>query len=1046
MSFLTDLAQQRQRFLDGIEANQGDINLSIFEDFYPDEAHFIYELLQNAEDAGASEVTFELEPHACYFEHNGSRHFDEADIRAITGIHNSSKKNNPDRIGKFGVGFKSVFVYTKTPTIYSRDHSFKIVERVMPQAVPPRAGLGDKTQFEFPFDNPNKNVKEAFAEVRSGLEQLSETTLLFLRNLQLIRWKVDGQEGAVLRHEHSPSHIEVLKQVDGRDVQSSHWLRFSAPVENVHQFTAPVAGVEHQKVAVAFELTFRGEKKSFDPAKSVSDQLRIAPAVKGKVSVFFPAEKETSGLRFHLHAPFIPELSRASIKNSPENTPLIEQLAKLSARALHDVKDMGLLTGDFLAVLPNNDDTLSDRYKIIRQAILNEMKTQPLVPSYAGGFASGSRLCQSRAPIKALLSDEDLAFVTGRMDKPTWAIGATQRNQNQDKFLTSLGIPSWDTEDLKEFLEARARVTSNYLLNAKVDPIVMEWLAGKPLEWHQALYAILNKYCEDQDNFFALDETKIVRMADGTYSLPAGAYFQTGPASAKDPLPRVDEEVFVAGTKNAQQADARRFLSNIGVKVPGELEEVALLLQSRYGPEGDAPSDKVYLADLKRLMAFADKNPQHRQMVAEAFLFRIDSSEFEWGQAKDAYLDAPIFNTGLRTFYDSIKDDKPTRWPLSAWYKDQPIALDKLVNFADFTGVEREFRGLYAETTCKKNAKYSYLIKVAGERYTSPIDRDFTLTQRAYDMLVKGTVEGSRLVWSAMCNANSRVLQACYRKNESSGARYVDSQIICWLRDLAWVPQRGDAFVTPRQATGAKLPEGFAMDAGFKWLQQVEFGVNEEKLSAESTARATKRAELGFKSDEDYHRALEFSKLSRDEQLRVLSSAQHEEEQIVELPERPVRYPELRAGRVGEQARATPGKESVITHRSVQVGVEAAKAEAKLYLVDQYTNTNGQMICQACMAELPFKLPNGAYFFEAVEIALGSPKRFREGYLALCPNHAAAYMHANSQRNAMHEVVATTAGNEIELALGGIKTTLYFTQMHLADARACLESIENDEI
>ena len=301
-------------------------------------------------------------------------------------------------------------------------------------------------------------------------------------------------------------------------------------------------------------------------------------------------------------------------------------------------------------------------------------------------------------------------------------------------------------------------------------------------------------------------------------------------------------------------------------------------------------------------------------------------------------------------------------------------------------------------------------------------------------------------MWSAMCNASSRVLQACYRKNESSGARNADSQLICWLRDLAWVPQRGDSFVTPRQATAEKLPEGFAVDAGFKWLQQVEFGADEKKLIAESTARATKRAELGFKSDEDYQRALEFSKLSRDEQLRVLSSARHDEEKAVELPERPVRNPELRAGRVGEQARATPEKTSVIKPRSVQLGVDAARAEAKLYLVDHYTNTNGQMICQACKEELPFKLPNGAYFFEAVEIVLGAPKRFREGYLALCPNHAAAYMHANAQRNAMHKIVATAAGNEVDIALGGVETTLYFTQMHLADARACLESTENDEV
>ena len=67
MNFLEDLAAKRQKLLDGIDANEGDIDLRIFEGFYPDEAHFIYELLQNAEDAGASEVAFELTPHACYF-------------------------------------------------------------------------------------------------------------------------------------------------------------------------------------------------------------------------------------------------------------------------------------------------------------------------------------------------------------------------------------------------------------------------------------------------------------------------------------------------------------------------------------------------------------------------------------------------------------------------------------------------------------------------------------------------------------------------------------------------------------------------------------------------------------------------------------------------------------------------------------------------------------------------------------------------------------------------------------------------------------------
>lgn len=329
MSVIQAIATKRQKLLDGLDANEGDINLRIFEDFYPDEAHFIYELLQNAEDAGASEVSFELSPHSCVFEHNGTRHFNEQDIRGITGIFNSSKKDNPDKIGKFGVGFKSVFVYTDSPVVYSKDYSFKIVKLVLPQEVASRKDLGERTRFEFPFNNPKKDVITAYAEVKAGLEQLSETTLLFLNSLRYIKWKVGAQEGAVLREEHSESHVEVLKLVDDKEVLSSHWLRFSAPLQDLARFSALAEGVQRQRVAVAFELELIGE--TFDKRRPLAGQVKIVPAIKGKVSVFFPAEKEASGLRFHLHGPFVPELSRASIKNSPENLPLFEQLATVAS-------------------------------------------------------------------------------------------------------------------------------------------------------------------------------------------------------------------------------------------------------------------------------------------------------------------------------------------------------------------------------------------------------------------------------------------------------------------------------------------------------------------------------------------------------------------------------------------------------------------------------------------------------------------------------------------------------------------------------------------
>ena len=111
---------------------------------YSDQAHFIYELLQNADDAGATEAKFELYGNRLVFKHNGSRHFsvsnpdtEEADtengvlgdINAITSIANSNKTSA--EIGKFGVGFKSVFQYTSTPKIYDQDFRFYFVRFIV---------------------------------------------------------------------------------------------------------------------------------------------------------------------------------------------------------------------------------------------------------------------------------------------------------------------------------------------------------------------------------------------------------------------------------------------------------------------------------------------------------------------------------------------------------------------------------------------------------------------------------------------------------------------------------------------------------------------------------------------------------------------------------------------------------------------------------------------------------------------------------------------------------------------------------------------------
>jgi hypothetical protein len=736
----------------------------------------------------------------------------------------------------------------------------------------------------------------------------------------------------------------------------------------------------------------------------------------------------------------MPDLSRSSIKeDSPINPPLFQQLSRLAARSLHEVKNLGLLTGEFLAVLPHIDETLPMPYRAIRESIIQEMRDFPLTPTQGKGYAPAKNLLQARAALKELLSDEDLAFLLARNDNPTWAIGAKEYSR-QDYFLKSLGIAAWDVDDLIELLGERT-CENQYPWKGRLDPEVMKWLASKTDEWHQQLYAVAYRALAEDDDFSVLDDAKIVRLSRGAYSTADKAYFPSGHTNASDPFPRVSESILTTGMRKTQQADARKFLENLGVREVGETEEIDLILKQRYAEKSILPTDDVYLADLKRFISFIEKNPTERQKFKGAFLFKAESDQSEWTTSAWIYLDQPYKETGLRFYHGALPIAQRKKWALSGWYRDCGIEQAKLTAFAEAVGCSASFSEFIVATNCSKNPEWNYLRQVPGERYTSPIDQDYTTSLVILNLLGSKNVEFSRLVWTTMCLLHTKYHQARYQRNTSSGCRKRDSSLIFLLKEAEWVPLKDGQFVAPRNASRDGLLSGFTFDAAYKWLELVNFGEDETKRSAEYTAQAKKRAEMGFESDEALERAQAFSKLPQNEQERILEEHRmRNTESPEEFPVQPIKNKELRKQRVQDQATQTPDKESQMRQRSVAVGYDAVKSDAKLYLREQYTNKNGVMLCQVCKSALPFQLPSGGYYFEAVEMAEGLSKRFRETFLALCPNHAAMFQYANDQRDNMQELLETAVGLEVEVTLGREPATILFTETHIADVQACLES------
>ncbi|KAK9537522.1 hypothetical protein VZT92_005131 [Zoarces viviparus] len=105
---------------------------------YPDGGQILKELIQNADDAQATEVVFihdersygteslwtnelgEYQGPALYAYNNAA--FTEDDWKGIQMAGRSGKRNDPNKVGRFGIGFNSVYHITDVPSIFSSEH------------------------------------------------------------------------------------------------------------------------------------------------------------------------------------------------------------------------------------------------------------------------------------------------------------------------------------------------------------------------------------------------------------------------------------------------------------------------------------------------------------------------------------------------------------------------------------------------------------------------------------------------------------------------------------------------------------------------------------------------------------------------------------------------------------------------------------------------------------------------------------------------------------------------------------------------------------
>lgn len=540
---------------------------------YSDPAHFIYELLQNADDVGATDVWIELKEDRLLFTHNGNRHFNITnpeteeednkqhklgDINSICSVGQSTKKDETNKIGKFGIGFKAVFQYTKTPLIYDNDIQFRIVDFFVPEIIDDNKQIRTNDNYTFfvlPFNADDKTPEESYEEISDKLSTLVFPSL-FLNNIKTIycsyedeniiyakeiREKIEYDD----KYGTTAYHMAMSKDDDVEEVIDELWL-FERKLDDKLTY------------AVGFFLDDEGNvrKTSYDA-----------------FSYFLTKEK--TNLSFLVEAPFQLTASRETIEVNLHNVQMINKLAALAADSLVYLRDIGvssghlLITDDFydeiIPFIESNYEVNSNRLSFhpFYEAIHDKIEKEKLFPT--GKSYIGSRDAYwAYEPGIPNIFENDLKIVTNN-DNAEWifrTIGYQHRKTSSGSsgkafynYIESiLDNPTRQTVELREIL---TNESFGYILE------------NHDVAWIKELYEFIDEKKKSVESFIKKAKIFLDKNNKAT-----AAFDDNNQEILFLPTGDYDDEYNTISRELLKDKYSEQFIKNFGIKEPSRLSHI----------------------------------------------------------------------------------------------------------------------------------------------------------------------------------------------------------------------------------------------------------------------------------------------------------------------------------------------------------------------------------------------------------------------------------------------------------------------------------------
>ena len=753
--------------------------LDLLGQLYSERTHFIFELIQNAEDAGATELAFELFEDRLELRHDG-RPFTEADVRGVCGVGKSGKSGDLTAIGKFGIGFKSVYAYTRSPRVHSAGEHFRIENYVRPFPVEALASAG--TLFAFPFDHDTVPAAVAVREIAAALTVIQPRILLFLRSIGRLRVRgAGGPESVIERSVAADGSRRRVTVSKGRGPRDEDWLVWHRQVE----------GHEAQRIEIAFRL----------------EASRIVPVADSPLTVFFPTEKETF-LGFLVQGPYRTTPARDNIPgHDPSNQALVRETATLLTDVLRELRDDGLLTVQALQALPLDPARFpaGSMFRPLFDSAGDALTTEALIPVTGGGYGVAVDLeLAGGAQVHELLDPDQLGALCGA-GRPVWFA---------DESITEHLTPV-----LWRYL--REEIGIDEVTPADVIArVTREFLQAQTDEWITRLYAFLftdsalwRAPRSDGEQPGPARAKPIIRLEDGRQVAPFDrqdrpAAYLPGPVASS--LPTVRRAI-------ADSPAARRFLEALNLAEPDVVAEVLQIILPRYGRLDLAKFDPGRDLDMAQHDADLDCVVRALDEVAggrrEELLERLRQTAFLIGE------NAATGEQRLRPppgLYQRSKDlevyfdRNPDVWFAGDRYGPWLVQLRRM-------GVRQA-----VEVRARKPNQLGYVVITVefgrNERGLDGFDPDAEIDGLDFALRHPSHAR-SEYVWNVILAPNRRLVAGVVERSalqsfSDSGQEHVRSAIGLAAERAAWLPGRDGTFRRPAELSIDDLPPTYTRDEG----------------------------------------------------------------------------------------------------------------------------------------------------------------------------------------------------------------------------------------